>query len=158
MKTLVVYYSYEGTTKRMADTISLKYGFDVERLEVKNEKIRKGLSKYIWGGKDVIQKKEPELLSMRQNVEDYDRIIIGTPVWASSFAPAIRTFINQNPIYDKEVAFFCTHAGGVGHTMKDFEEALKDNKIIGELELVNVLKNMEESKEKIIDWVEEFNY
>lgn len=42
--------------------------------------------------------------------------------------------------------------------MKDFEEALKDNKIIGELELVNVLKNMEESKEKIIDWVEEFNY
>ena len=157
MKKVVVYYSYEGTTKRMADTISLKYGFDVERLEVKDEKKRKGLSKYIWGGKDVIQKKEPELLPIRQNVEEYDRIIIGTPVWASCFAPAIRTFISQTSIHGKEVAFFCTHAGGAGHTMEDFKEDLKDNKIVGELKLVNVLKNMDESKERIIDWVAGFN-
>jgi flavodoxin len=154
MKTLVIYYSYEGTTKRMADMIAIKYGFDVERLEVVNEKRKKGIMKYVWGGGQVLQKKEPELKELRHSINDYDRIIIGTPVWASSFAPAIRSFLKQNEIKGKEVAFFCTYMGGEGHTLADFREELKENKILGELRLNNVLKEMEESKEAISTWVE----
>ena len=44
----------------------------------------------------------------------YDRIIFGTPVWASSFTPPIRTFITENreKLMGKSTAVFVCYAGG----------------------------------------------
>jgi len=43
----------------------------------------------------------------------YDRIIFGTPVWASTFAPPLRTFIHENPdVKGKKIAVFTCFSGG----------------------------------------------
>jgi len=39
---------------------------------------------------------KPELEKYTLNLSDYDRVIFGSPVWASNFAPPIRTFIEDN--------------------------------------------------------------
>ena len=45
---------------------------------------------------------------------DYDRIIFATPVWASSFTPPIRTFIDENraALKGKRFAVCVCYAGG----------------------------------------------
>ncbi|MBR1929909.1 MAG: hypothetical protein IJ833_00290 [Lachnospiraceae bacterium] len=49
----------------------------------------------------------PALQPYEFNIEKYDRIIFGTPVWASTFVPPLRTFINDNPdVKDKKIAVF----------------------------------------------------
>ena len=55
----------------------------------------------------------PALQPYEFDIEKYDRIIFGTPVWASTFAPPLRTFINENPnVKDKKIAVFTCFSGG----------------------------------------------
>lgn len=56
---------------------------------------------------------KPKLKPYEFKAEQYDRIIIGTPVWASSFAPPIRTFLHENKsILEKKIAVFICFSGG----------------------------------------------
>ena len=47
---------------------------------------------------------------------EYDLVVIGTPVWASTFAPPIRTFLDDNGdrLRGKKIAAFACYAGGGG--------------------------------------------
>jgi hypothetical protein len=40
----------------------------------------------------------------------YDRIFVGTPIWAGKPAPAINAFINEAPIKGKKVIIFCAYS------------------------------------------------
>ena len=40
-----------------------------------------------------------------------ERVILGFPVWASSFAPPIRTFVRENDLSGKRVAAFACESG-----------------------------------------------
>jgi len=48
-------------------------------------------------------KVEPELERRNKNPEHYDVIIIGTPVWAFTYTPAIRTFFSQAKLEGKQI-------------------------------------------------------
>ena len=63
MKSLVIYYSLEGNTKLIADTIKNELNSDVLELRTKKQYPNKGFKKYLWGGKSVILKEKPKLLN-----------------------------------------------------------------------------------------------
>lgn len=157
MKTLIIYYSYEGETRSIVEAVQKKYGYEAEQILVEEEKQHKGIVKYVWGGRQVMQKKEPNILKMKNDLEKFDRILLGTPVWASSFTPAIRTFLKENNLKNKKVGLFCTHKGMKGSTFEDFENNLEESSIVGKLELINVKKNKKESIQKIFNWIEDLN-
>ena len=52
-------------------------------------------------------------------------MIIGTPVWWYSFAPAVKTFLSSNNWKEKKVYPFATNGGWLGHTPSDFRKALR---------------------------------
>lgn len=55
----------------------------------------------------------PALQPYEFNIEKYDRIIFGTPVWASTFVPPFRTFIQVNPnVKEKKITVFTCFRGG----------------------------------------------
>ncbi|MFK4785142.1 flavodoxin family protein [Fusobacterium sp. MFO224] len=154
MKVLFIYYSYEGTTDKIAKVMGKEVNGDLIRLKVKDEKNYKNkLLKYAWGGMKVLTKKTPEIQNLDIKLEGYDIIIIGTPVWAGTYAPAIRTLFENYDFLNLNVAYFYTDLGGEGHTDKSFKEALKNSNIKGSLHLGNASKNMEDSLEKAISWV-----
>ena len=134
MKSLVVYYSFEGYTKLMAESIAKTIEADAFELKVKNDVKSHGFMKYVFCGRQVFTKKKPELMPFDVEISDYDLIIIGTPVWAGSFTPAIRTFLSENNLEGKKVAIFCTHMGGKGKIFNNIENELKDSKIISEMD------------------------
>lgn len=74
----------------------------------------KGFMKFLWGGKQVFSKKQPELLLFDKNPEDYDLFIIGTPVWAWTYAPALRTFFANTNLSNKKSLCFVAMAAEKG--------------------------------------------
>ena len=56
MKTLIVYYSYEGNTKIIAETIGKSIEADIMELKPEKEMTSKGFMKYVWGGRAAVMK------------------------------------------------------------------------------------------------------
>lgn len=145
MKSLVIYYSFEGNTRFIAEAIAHEISSDVLELKVRDAIKTKGFLKYLWGGKQVLQKKTPDLLPFDKNPVDYDLIFIGTPVWAFTFAPALRTFLKDVKLKNKKIALFCTHEGSAAKTFDDMKKELENNDIISENDFANVLKNPQQN-------------
>ncbi len=120
-KILVVYYSRSGATKKAAENIAAALACDIE--EIQDTKKRSGIIGFIKSGYEAQTKKTTIIKDMKKDPSDYDIVIIGTPIWASTISPAVRTYIDQNKTKFKDVAFFCTFSGS-GETGS--EKALKD--------------------------------
>jgi flavodoxin len=111
MKTLVVYYSRTGTTKKVAEEIAKNLKADLD--EIKDKKNRNGAMGYLYAGRDAVKKRLTEV-KFKKNPEKYDLIVIGTPIWGWNMCPAFRTYVKENKKKIKKVAFFCTMGGSGG--------------------------------------------
>ena len=113
MKDLIVYFSLEGNTEYVAKRISERNGADLLKLIPKKAYHDKGLAKFVWGGKSALMAEKPELEETDVDLSLYDRIIFGFPVWASSFAPTLRTFINDHAeeLKGKKIAAYACQSG-----------------------------------------------
>jgi flavodoxin len=114
MKTLVVFYSRTGTTKKVAEAIAKKTGADLE--EIKDTVDRSGAMGYIRSGRDAMKKRLTNLEPILKNPADYDLVVIGTPIWGWNVSAPVRTYLTEQkekflPGADKKVAFFCTMGG-----------------------------------------------
>ena len=154
IKNLIVYYSFEGSSRLIAENIAKVLDADVlECKTVKNLK-SKGFSKYFWGGRQVLFKKKPDLEKFEKNPINYYFIVIGTPVWSYNYSPAIRSFLSLIRLKDKKIALFCCHEGGIGKTLDNLKSELSENKIIDEMDFKNVAKNKEENILKAKKWAQ----
>jgi flavodoxin len=154
MKTLVIYYSFEGNSALVAEQIRAAAGADIIRLEMQDDKKRTGLAKYLWGIKLASANRKVALKPFSVNLDDYKTIIMGGPVWAGSPAPALKAFLEQADIKGKKLAFFLCHKGGKGQAPKKLKHLLPGNEIIGEIDFVQPSK--QESRdlaEKVAAWV-----
>ena len=114
MKTLVVYYSLEGNTKDTAEKIAKIMNADILRLEPVKEYPDHGAMKFIAGGRAAVFGEKPELKPYQVNFLSYDTVVVGTPVWASTFAPPLRTFFTENQIQNQKAGFFVCEKGSGG--------------------------------------------
>ncbi len=112
MKSVVIYYSLTGNTSLVAKMIAERIEADMIKLKPEKEIPSTGASKYFWGGKSVILNEKPKLLNDNLNLEGYDKLIIGTPIWAGSITPPINAFLSENVIKDKRIFLFATHSPG----------------------------------------------
>jgi len=120
MRTLVVYYSKTGVTRKAAVAISRMLGADIE--EIIDLKDRGGIMGWLTGGRDSCLKKPTEIKRPKKDPSKYKLVILGTPVWAFTLTPAIRTYITKRCRHLKRVAFFCTNGGAPGNTFKAMQE------------------------------------
>ena len=119
---LVVYYSRTGNTGRVAEALAERLKADVE--EVIDKKSRKGVLGFLGGGKDAKFKNMTDIEPTSRAPGDYQLVVIGTPVWASTMCPAIRTYIARHRGEMPRVAFFLTTGGsGIDKTFDHMEEA-----------------------------------
>jgi flavodoxin len=145
MKTLIVYYSRTGVTKKVAEILQQKLNCDHE--EITDTKNRQGPIGYMLSGREAMKKITPSIQPLAKNVTDYDLVIIGTPVWAFTMSSPIRTFLTEQKDKIKKAAFFVTE-GGSGHekTFKFMSEIINQQPLATlDLKTVEVMKgNIEE--------------
>jgi flavodoxin len=158
MKTAVIYYSYDGNGVLIAEALKAELSADIFRIETLDDKKRTGFAKYFWGGSQVVMGKKPPLKPLSVDIGAYDLVVLGTPVWASSPAPAIASFLGKNSITGKKIALFCCHGGGKGKSLDKFKAMLSGNTIVGEIDFKAPARmKSTELKQKISEWVKTLN-
>ncbi len=150
MKSLVVYYTRNGNTRFVAETIAAEIGADVE--EVVDLKKRSGILGYLSGGRDARQGKETEIAPTKKSPADYDLIIFGSPIWAGRPAPAITTYLKKNDLSGKKVAVFFSQGGKKPQGFEQTKVLMPNSECIGELSLTSPLGKKEESEKQITAW------
>jgi flavodoxin len=108
MKALVVYYSRTGTTRQVGEEIAERLGASSD--EILDKKSRKGGIGWLKAGWDAKGQKRTEI-EAKTRPDDFDLIIVGTPVWGGKVTPAIRTYLQNYDLANKKVAFFTTQGG-----------------------------------------------
>ena len=129
MKTLLVFFSYTGNTKIIADMIKDKLNCDI--LEIKT------VIPYSEDYDTVVNDEQnseasnhlPEIQNIDIDLSQYEEIILGTPVWWYRPVPAIRTFLTQNDLSDKIIKPFATNAGWLGKTFKEIKLLCPNSKV-----------------------------
>ena len=157
MKKLVVFYSYTGHTKMIAENIQQKLNCDI--LEIKPVK------PYSTDYQTVVDEeqnnssvgKTPDIQKIDKNLNDYDEIIIGTPVWWYTIAPVIRTFLTQNDLSNKTIKPFATNAGWLGHTFQEIQKLCPNSKVDKGMNIVFYIysDNLVTSPDEIEKWIDE---
>jgi flavodoxin len=154
MKVAVVYFSLEGNTKYVAEKIAGELDADIIPLIPAKEYPTGKVSKFFWGGKSSTFKEMPKLEAYQFDAKKYDLVILGTPIWAGTFAPPLRTFIKDNKLTGKKVALFASCSGGP--TEKCFvqlEKEISDCTVLSTLRLVDPVKNAKSEEDAgIVDF------
>jgi flavodoxin len=118
MKPLIIYYSRTGNTRTIAKTLQHHIKGDIE--EILDTKKRSGPLGWIRSGRQAIAKKTTTIKDITHDLNAYDCIIIGTPVWAGTISTPVRTFLEEYKEKLSTIAFFTTSGGG--NTERSFEE------------------------------------
>jgi flavodoxin len=150
MKSLVLYYSRTGKTKFVAETIASELGSDIE--EIVDLKNRDGKRGWMSATQDASRGKETQIAQTTINPRDYDLLIIGTPVWAFTLTPAIRTYLRNNDLSGKKVALFFTLGIRLGQTVEKTKSLIPNSQFANELTVMTSTQSNEEIKKKVIGW------
>lgn len=120
MKTVVIYYSYSGHCKKIAEDMAKKEGAEV--IALKEKKNRNKLSAYFAGSLSAMKQKEAILEPITCDLNDFDKIEIVMPLWAGYPAPAMNNIIELLPS-GKDVGV--TIVSGSGNSSKSKENTSK---------------------------------
>lgn len=153
MKTLVVYYSYSGNTKKVVDMIKEKKNFDVLEIKPVND--------YSDDYQKVVDDEEAkmdmneiiEIKDINVNLDYYDRILLGTGVWWYKITPAIRSFLNKYDLKDKVIVPFITNGGWLGEALDDVKRYAKESTIKDAITIKFNGNTMEDSN-KVKSWID----
>ena len=133
---LVVYYSFSGHTKKIAEQIAEKTNADT--FEIKTKEAYSSPSVYAKSKKELSSKNYPAINSEDMpDVQAYDTIIIGAPVWWFTMAPALFKYLSLNNLDQKRVAAFSTQGSNYGSFFEDFATMAKGAKILPSININN---------------------
>jgi flavodoxin len=115
MKSAIIYYSYSGNTKKVAEVLAenLKQQGEVETVELKALDESKS---FLGQCRRAFNHVKAEIAPVDFDLSGYDLICLGTPLWALAPAPAMNTFLdNCSGIVGKEIILFTTYGSGSGN-------------------------------------------
>lgn len=153
-KKLILYYSYTNNTKKIAEQIQNVTGVDICEIETAKPYLGDYNSVVAQGKQDVEDGVKPELKPLTVNLADYDTIIIGTPVWWYTYAPAVATLLSEYDLSGKKIIPFITNAGWLGHTLKDIENACKNSIVTNAINIKFDKNKMVMPENELKEWID----
>jgi flavodoxin len=121
-KMMVVYYSYSGITKKVAEFIKEKVDGDIFEIEPVDQYPSSYSAVLELANKELASGYKPTLRKRLENMDNYDVIFLGSPVWCGTIAPAVTSFLSTHDLSGKTIIPFCTHGGGgESNTFRDIQ-------------------------------------
>ena len=111
-KALVIYFSWSGNTRRIAQLIQQKLGCDIVELELKKPYSSDYNTCLDEAQRDQEREARPALKTKIENLAQYDTILLGYPNWWASIPMPIATLLESYDFSGKTIAPFCSHGGG----------------------------------------------
>lgn len=145
-----------GTTEYIADFIVNKTGGDKYLIQVEDQ--------YSTSFEEVRQRNHneqddttyPKLVSNDLNIDDYDIIFLGYPVWATTIPMVIASFINEYDLSGKTVIPFCSHDGyGSGNSYNEIKELAMNIDLLDGIAIKST--DILTSNEQLSRWIDSLN-
>lgn len=158
-KVLVVYFSNGGNTQKLAKEVSDQVGGDLRRI-VPVKVYPQGNKLYDYTKKEQEDDKRPKIKDLNIDMNQYNTIFIGYPIWWYTYPQIILSFFDQYDLSNKTIVPFVTHGGsGMSGTEQDMKDYLKNKN-------VTVRKGLAVSRTKIKgsqtntvkQWLKELGY
>ena len=151
-KKLVAYFSASGTTRKIAEMIAETAEADLYEIVPKQPYSKADLN---WMDKksrssvEMSNKKfRPEITDTDAQIDRYDEIILGFPIWWYVAPTIINTFLESYDFSGKKIVLFATSGGsGFGNTVSELKPSVPDGVIV-EGKVFNAT-----TKEEIAEWV-----
>jgi len=122
MKTLIIYYSRTGRTQRLAEDVQARLGCEIERIVTKAD--FSGFMGFFRITRESKREHPFEIQTFRIDPDQYDLVVVGTPVWGRSVAIPVRDLLRRYSGHLKAVAFIATYGSSdPGPTFRAMEEA-----------------------------------
>jgi len=109
MKSVVIYYSFGGSTHKEARRLAAERGCPLYRVEEVRD--RSLLTAFVPGGFLARRRRAVPIKPLACDLNAYDRVIIGCPVWAGYPAPAFNAVAALLPPGKEVELFFCSGGG-----------------------------------------------
>lgn len=130
-KTLIVYFSWGGNTRTVANNIQDLTGADMVEVETVIPYPDKYEDVIKIAPDELANDYRPELKTKVDNMDEYDTLIVGTPIWGGHLAPAMKSFLASYDLKGKNIAPFCTHGGsGTSQSVNDILSICPDANIL----------------------------
>lgn len=114
-KILISYFSASGVTKRKAEQLAREVGGDLFEIIPKERYTNEDLD---WMNENSRSSKEsrdknyrPEMEDININIDTYDTIFVGFPIWWGIAPNVVKTFLDQIDLTNKKIITFCTSGG-----------------------------------------------
>jgi flavodoxin len=133
---LVAYFSASGITKQVGDRLAIGIGADI--FEIKPE-VPYSDADLRWTNplarcnREKIGHKDVSIAKRVKNMDKYDTLYIGFPIWYYGAPNIIESFLKSYDLSGKKIALFATSGGSdMGKTVEKLKPFIsKDAEIIG---------------------------
>lgn len=100
---------------------------------------------------------KPAFKGKVENLDQYDVVFIGTPIWWGTFPQVMFTFFDQYDLNGKTIIPFTTHEGsGLGRTVSDLKKLYPNAKIEKALAVKGT--DARTSKDRVEKWLKEVGF
>ena len=154
-KKLAAYFSASGVTKRYAERLAKAAGADLFEIKPSIPYTNADLNWQDSGSRSSVEMKNPdsrpEIAEKLPDMEEYDTIFVGFPIWWYVAPTIINTFLESYDFSGKTVIPFATSGGsGIGKTADVLRKIcpaadIKDGKVLNGM-----------SDKEIAQWANEF--
>ncbi len=141
MKKIFVYYSLTGNGEKVSEYLSSKE-IETRKVEIKKNLPKSFFLKIIVGGFRALREYKDELLDFNNNIDDYDEIIIGSPIWNGRLSTPINSVLEQLNLQEKKVCF--VFYSGSGTSPKATE---KIKKLLPEASIIDLKEPKKDNEE-----------
>jgi len=107
-KTLIVFHSRTGHTKRVAQALAQRLDADLDEIRIVQP--LEGWLGYMMCAIESLAELTPALRPTRHDPAAYELVVVGTPVWFWNVSSPVRSWLNTHRL-TKRIAFFCTMGG-----------------------------------------------
>ena len=119
-KSAVVFYSWSGHTRTIAEEIAKLTGADVIEINLEMPYPNDYSTAVKVAKLEMDEGRLPELTKTDFDMSAYDTVYVGSPIWFGTIAAPLAAFLKKVNLTGKAVMPFVTHGGGgKGYTDKD---------------------------------------
>ncbi len=130
-KILVAYFSWGGTTERIAQRIRQETDGTLFKIEPSNPYPTKYQACTDRASKEVAEKARPAIKSQVEGMDGYDVVFVGFPIWWYNAPMIIDTFLESYDFSGKTVIPFCTSGGSpIGVAMDKIRLHCPNSKVL----------------------------
>lgn len=152
-KTLIVYFSWSGNTRVVANTIRELTGYDIVEIEVEEPYSSVYNEVTVRARQELDNDIRPALVTRVENIDEYGTLIVGTPIWSSRLAPPVKSFLTMYDLAGKKIAPFCTHGGsGTAQSVNNIRSVCPDSEILQSLAISG--NRSESARNDVIHWLQ----